>query len=314
LRAFCSWCVERGYLDGNPIDGLALFDATPGTQRRAMTPDEIAKLLQVAPEHRRLLYETAFCTGLRAGELRALTVKNLDMERSALLLSAEWTKNRRAGIHPIPRALARRLADFAATGKASELYAKKYARKDSKPKDVPDTPLLYVPSHTARELYEDLKAAELAAFVPGEGKVDFHSCRVAYVTLIYGAGATVKEGQTLARHLTPGLTMNTYARTRNERLSELAEKVGATVLSGPDYAHCRTKMAAGAETQTGTHCAATGSGSLRLVEENDLNPNCRGVCKMTARRTGDSEAGSPTERSPVSPFSLLTEGRTSATM
>lgn len=73
LRAFCSWCVERGYLDGNPIDGLALFDATPGTQRRAMTPDEIAKLLQVAPEHRRLLYEAAFCTGLRAGELRALT-------------------------------------------------------------------------------------------------------------------------------------------------------------------------------------------------------------------------------------------------
>ena len=267
LRAFCSWCVERGYLDANPLDGLAPFDATPETRRRAMTADEIALLLEAAPEHRRLLYETAFCTGLRAGELRALTVDALDMERSGLLLDAEWTKNRKPGIQPIPHALARRLAAFAGAGTASELYASKYARRDAKLKGFPDNPLLYVPSHAARELREDLRAAGVAAFIAGEGKVDFHSCRVAYVTFILEAGATVKEGQVLARHATPGLTLNTYARTRNERLAELAEKVGETVFPSRKRALCVHRLAAGAEMQVGTYCGATGSDSEGLVED-----------------------------------------------
>ena len=35
--------------------------------------------------------------------------------------------------------------------------------------------------------------------------------------------------QALARHATPGLTMNTYARTRSERLRELSERMGQGV-------------------------------------------------------------------------------------
>ncbi len=42
--------------------------------------------------------------------------------------------------------------------------------------------------------------------------------------------------QTLARHSTPNLTMNVYAKNRNERLSELAEKIGETVLFEPKCA------------------------------------------------------------------------------
>ena len=68
------------------------------------------------------------------------------------------------------------------------------------------------------------------------GRVDFHSCPVAYVTFILEAGATVKEGQTLARHATPDLTMNVYARARSERLAVLAEEVRETVLSGLERA------------------------------------------------------------------------------
>ncbi len=41
--------------------------------------------------------------------------------------------------------------------------------------------------------------------------------------------------------------MNTYGRSRQNRLAELAEAVGNKVIPGPDYAHCRTKLAAGAE-------------------------------------------------------------------
>jgi len=63
-----------------------------------------------------------------------------------------------------------------------------------------------------------------------DGKLDFAALRNSYVTLAAEAGANVKELQTLARHSTPALTMNVYAKTRNERLSELAEKIGENVL------------------------------------------------------------------------------------
>ena len=49
LSAFCDWCVQRGYLAGDPLKGLAPFDTTPKVQRRAMTPEEIKALLAVAP-------------------------------------------------------------------------------------------------------------------------------------------------------------------------------------------------------------------------------------------------------------------------
>ena len=38
LSAFCDWCVQRGYLDVDPLKGLAPFDMTPQVLRRSMTP------------------------------------------------------------------------------------------------------------------------------------------------------------------------------------------------------------------------------------------------------------------------------------
>jgi hypothetical protein len=49
--------------------------------------------------------------------------------------------------------------------------------------------------------------------------------------LVIEVGATVKEAQTLLRHSTPHLTMNAYARARDDRLAEVAERVGAVVLA-----------------------------------------------------------------------------------
>ncbi|MFP8879252.1 MAG: hypothetical protein VCE43_07180 [Myxococcota bacterium] len=65
LSAFCDWCVKRKFLRDDPLAALAPFDTTPQTTRRAMTREELARLLDVAPPDRRLLYETAFVSGLR---------------------------------------------------------------------------------------------------------------------------------------------------------------------------------------------------------------------------------------------------------
>ena len=70
LRSFCSWCRKRGYLYHQPLEGMAPFDTTPQSYRRLLSPEEIAQFLDACAPHRRLLYETAFLSGLRASGYR----------------------------------------------------------------------------------------------------------------------------------------------------------------------------------------------------------------------------------------------------
>jgi integrase len=165
LRAVCLWSKQRGYMSENPLEFMTGFDTTPKTIRRAMTIEEVKRLLESCRPSRRLLYETALSSGLRAGELRALTVADLDAERCGLKLSAAWTKNRKDGFQPLPAVLVGRLTEHV-KGKASS------------------SPLLEsVPTHLARVLDKDFKLAKILKSAPG-GKLDFHALRTAYVTML----------------------------------------------------------------------------------------------------------------------------------
>jgi len=217
IAAFCDWCVERSYLENDPLKGLKGFDTTPQTIRRAMTGEEIEKLMTHCRPTYRLLYEVALASGLRAKELKSLTVSHLDVERSGLRLDAAWTKGRKAGFQPLPAELTAKLAE-SCRGRGAKAK------------------LLRVPTHTARAFCTDLELAGIPR-VTEEGKLDFHALRTTFTTLVIESGANIKEAQALARHSTPQLTMNTYARTRPERLAALSERLGETVLSSSSCAH-----------------------------------------------------------------------------
>jgi len=228
LKSFCRWAVQRGYLAADPLMGLAPFNTTPETTRRAMTDDEVKRLLASAPEHRRLLYEVALTTGLRAGELRSLTTDDLDTDGCGLILHPEWTKNRKRGFQALPSALVTRLEAFIESGTAADLYRASLRRKGST-MQVPGNPLLYVGTHAARELDTDLEAAGIAKNAV-HGKLDFHSLRVSFISRVIESGASVKEAMAAARHSTANLTLNTYGRTKEGRLAEIAEHIGAGIL------------------------------------------------------------------------------------
>jgi len=213
LEAFCNWCIKQGYLDENPLADLGTINKDPKTKRRALTAKEICDLLEVAPGWRQLLYEVALCTGLRALELRSLTLNHLDVKNCGLRLEAGWTKNRKPGLQPLPQRLVQDLLEFSKTGFIQDMYLNHY-RKAMPPDDA----LLYVPSHPAREMDKDLEAAGILKDT-GDGKLDFHALRTGYITLAFEAGATSKEAQSLARHSSAHLTENVYGRARDERLS-----------------------------------------------------------------------------------------------
>jgi len=233
IKAFCNWCVYRCYLDNNPVQRLANYDTTPRTTRRAMTEDEISRLLKVATDKRRLIYVMALTTGLRASELRSLKVQDINADFQALNLHPEWTKNRKGGRQEIPTWL---------------VDALKESSEDKSPGD----PLLNVPTHMDRSFNRDLEKAKISKHTPA-GRLDFHSLRVAYTTLLFESGTDLKTAQTLARHSTASLTLDTYARTRPERVFRAVDQVGEKVLeamkSGQKYAICMQQQAVGADTK-----------------------------------------------------------------
>ena len=209
LQAFCRWCVDRDYLPRDPLARLRKFDVTPRVNRRPLAPQEIARVLAMAPPERVLLYEVALFSGLRAGELAHLQGRHLDVNRGGLRLDAEWTKNRRPGFQPLPRYLVEKLASTGVTDSDS---------------------LLQVPTHSARTFDEDLRNAGIDKDSP-DGVLVFHSWRATYGTLLDSLGASAKETQELMRHATPVLTMQRYVQAQLGRRQELVEGLAEVVWS-----------------------------------------------------------------------------------
>ena len=71
------------------------------------------------------------------------------------------------------------------------------------------------------------------------------------------------DGPEHPAHATPDLTLNVYARARSERLTALTEKVGKTVLSGPERALCVPQRQ---DAQPGEHSNSRDDNELELVE------------------------------------------------
>ena len=151
--AFCNWCVETGRLLVNPFAKVAKADEAVETrrQRRALTEDELRRLLDVARRRplldrmtvhrgkrkgeayanlrdetrrrlevlgweRALIYKTLVLTGLRKGELASLTVGQLDLDADPpfLVLDAADEKNREGNSIPLRADLAADLRQWLA--------------------------------------------------------------------------------------------------------------------------------------------------------------------------------------------------------
>jgi integrase len=210
LRGFLTWAIKQKYLTEHPLANLQPYDHEPKIKKRALTAEEATRLLNEGPQERRLLYELALSTGLRANEIRSLKVKHLDTTKGGLVLESAWTKNREAGFMWLPADLVRRLAETC--------QAK-----------LPEARLLKISEHHAgRQLQRDLKNIGIEPCTP-EGKVDFHALRNTAITLSIESGANLKEAQELARHSDPRLTMNIYAKARSSRMKELAESVSQRI-------------------------------------------------------------------------------------
>jgi integrase len=211
LRAFLNWCVKGEYLGKNVLRGYQKHAPAPTFTRRALTAEEIGRLLAAAPDRYAMIYLLALITGMRRRELDSLKVSDVDWKAGKISLAAPFAKNRKAAEFFLPD-------DFLPV-----LYAHVAGKRmtDSLLGGISE-------SHAATTLARHLQKADVVVETH-EGRVDFHSLRVTFLTLANELGEDVKTVQDLARHADPRMTFGIYAKTRQHRLRSLITRLHASI-------------------------------------------------------------------------------------
>jgi integrase len=245
IRAFTRWLTENQKSTRDPLVGVKKPNPAKDRrlERRFLEPDEWRHIQQAAmagPERRgmtgsarALLYELAIVTGLRSNELRSLTLSSLDLGTNPIVIcDACDTKNKKLARQHIPRHLAERLREYIeprppkanAFDMPHETSLARMLRED-----VADARLKWLstfdddPDKYASQERSDFLAARSAK---GEW-LDFHTLRHTCGAWLMMAGADIKTIQSVMRHSTIMLTLDTYGHLMPNAESDAVSSVDA---------------------------------------------------------------------------------------
>jgi integrase len=105
LRHMLNWAVGREYLDRTPFrrgtEVLIRLELEDNKRRRRVSEEEETALLAIASPHLRSMIIAALDTGMRRGEMLALTFGDIDWKRRVIVLRGATTKSRRTRVVPI---------------------------------------------------------------------------------------------------------------------------------------------------------------------------------------------------------------------
>jgi integrase len=190
LHTFLAWCESQRYAQGNAAQSVKHADVRgPGPyRRRAFTAAELHQLLDASPR-RSALYLAAALSGFRKKEIHLLERRDADLEAALWHVRPEVDKNRRAWIIPVlPDLLptVRRLCEGLAP--RDRLFPRKPGQD---------------------RLNEDLRRAGIVKVTPDGRRVNFHSLRYTFCTLLARV-LPIQEVKVFMRHLTLKRTADLY--------------------------------------------------------------------------------------------------------
>ena len=232
VKGFSRWLWKQRLTAEDALLDLGLYNAETDRRhiRREMSAEEVQMLLAVTeqrtlPEHgapgptRAMCYRLAAATGFRASELRSLTTDSFDLDATppTCTVEAGYSKRRKRDVQPLPDALVEPLRAWLAGFDPGERVftgiAGNTARMLRSDLAAARAAWLKAAEREPEQVQEQMQASDFLLYSDRQGHVaDFHSLRVLFISRVVASGASVKEAQTLARHSTPLLTMNTYSR------------------------------------------------------------------------------------------------------
>lgn len=209
LKSFGTFLENNQMLDSNFASRLKqrrVQDKHRVRTRAAFSREELDQLCTTAAHsatrsgftgpQRSLAYLIAASTGFRYSEVLAITGSCCDLETGSITLPGSNTKNGQAATQPLSVGVVNRLKAFISD----------YAIR-------PGEHLFHQGRHLVRALKLDLRDAGIP-YKTSDGQVrDFHSLRATYITLLIEAGMPIHDVQRLARHATPTLTLQAYAKS-----------------------------------------------------------------------------------------------------
>ena len=259
IKQFASWLVATRRLRENPLTQLKMLNADTDRRhaRRALAPEELARLVQAAAKgrviegisgpDRAMMYLIAAWTGYRKGEIGSLRESSLALKADppTITVDALYSKRRRSDVQVLHPELAEQITVWLATKKLdpNELLFPISARSGGTERK------------TAKMMRRDLNAArkawlkeasdskekaireksEFLLYLDSQKRfADFHANRHTFITNLGRAGVSAKTAQTLARHSDIRLTLNTYSHSELveqqaaiERLSSYLQRYGS---------------------------------------------------------------------------------------
>jgi integrase len=202
LKAIFRREMERDRLKVNPTVGLRLPRGEKPRDRIA-DPVEAEALLAALPDRDRANWATAFYAGLRRGELRALRVRNFDLDADVIHVERGWddvegeiaTKGRNHRRVPIPSVLREELlAHLMRTGRRADPDALVFGETATQP---------FAPEALTRRADAAWAAAEL-------NRIELHECRHTFASYAVAAGVNPKALSTYMGHASITITLDRY--------------------------------------------------------------------------------------------------------
>ncbi len=322
VKSFFNWMVDDKRMGENPVAHLKGQNANADIRRarRSLEPDEIRRLLEATaagPERfgmsgyeRSLLYRFAAETGLRANEVRKLTVGDFDFDGLTVTVKAGYSKRRREDTQPLRQDTAALLKEFL-KGKmpGAKALGGSYKQLTKRTSDV---------------LRADLADAGIPYIDEAGRYADFHSLRHTTGSLLAASGVHPKVAQSIMRHSDINLTMSRYSHVLRGQESKAIE--GLPDLSLPSKQRQRAKATgtdgSGEWTPKWTpeltlpaysgcdRSSPVGSGQSE-ARKNDSSRNCRESGKLDAENNrlaavgmGETEMGRGGFEPPTHGFSV----------
>jgi integrase len=215
VKALLATAVEEGLIRSNPSAGVRLAigngnEADDG-HVKALTEEELGRLLAEIPAGWRVFFELLAQTGLRIGEAIALTWEQVDLTRRRVQVRRSYYRGRftppksRYGRRDVP--LTPRLVE--------ELELRWLLEEDVEGLVFPSSAgSVLDASNLMRRV---LKPAARRAGVPWAG---FHTLRHTCATMLFRRGLNPKQVQVWLGHHSPAFTMSVYVHLLSDDLPE----------------------------------------------------------------------------------------------
>lgn len=223
LKPAFEMAIRNELVEKNPVCGVQM-PKHKEKQVRALTIEEEAKFLRVAQKNQ---YYTAFVvlldTGLRCGELLALTWEDIDLKYGTLQVSKNLVaaKDRKENdekykviIQETPKT-SKSVRTIPLTSRVLTLLKELKIKQQSKTNIVFCTKnYTYLhPRNFRRSFQRLLKNA-------GIEKLGLHVCRHTFATRLFERGANPKTVSTLLGHANVGITLDIYTHVQPNQMKE----------------------------------------------------------------------------------------------